>query len=120
MKNTFQLRNPESERMGVAIGAVLEGPGFQYDGVWVHFEGERLRCDAIASPTQSLDDDRATQLIERASSVLDALMLSSGQFSALVGSQPVRFGVVEDYGTGWIPVVELGDAGLEWTRRRSR
>lgn|GEM_PF-3316941 len=117
--DTFQLRDPESERMGVAVGAVLAGPGFQYEEVWVHLLGDTLRCDAVARPSDSLDDQKALALIDRARAVVGEIALASPAFASLLASGATQFGIVDDCGTSWIPIVELVDGQLVWTQRHA-
>ena len=102
--------------MGVAVGAVLAGPGFQYEDVWVHLLGDALRCDAVVRPSDSLDDCRALALIDRARCVLHELALASPALASLLASGPTQLGIVDDCGTRWVPIVELMDGQLVWTR----
>lgn len=119
MNDTFQLRDPKSEHMGIAIGAVLEGPGFQHDGVWIHRRGDTLHCDAVVRPSDSIDDTEAAALIGRAQAVLHGIAAVSPVFASLLAASTTRFGVVDDCATSWRTIVELTDGRLVWARRHA-
>ena len=117
VRNTFQLRDPQSQHMGVAVGAVLEGPGFQYDGVWIHLRGNTLHCDAVLRPSESVGDADAFALINRTQEVVRAVASVSPVFASLLASTTTRFGVVDDCATHWRSIVELVNSQLVWARR---
>lgn len=118
MHDTFQLRDPRSAHMNIALGALLEGPGFQYDGVWFHRRGSALHCDAVIRPSDPIDDGDAAALINRAQGVLQEVAAASPVFARLSAAGTARFGVVDDCATSWRSVVELMDGGLVWVRQR--
>jgi len=105
--------------MNIAVGALLEGPGFQYDGVWIHRRGGTLYCDAVVRPSDSIDDTEAVALIDRAQTVLQGIAVASPIFASLRAASATRFGVVDDCATSWRTVVELVDGQLVWARRQA-
>lgn len=119
MHDTFQLCDPRSAHMNIALGALLEGPGFQYGGVWFHRRGSVLHCDAVIRPSDSIDDSDAVALIDRAQGVLQEVAVASSVFARLSAASTMRFGVVDDCATSWRSVVELVDGGLVWAQQRA-
>ena len=115
MRGLFELSNPASPRMDIAVEQLRDGMGFSFDGVWFHREGSALRCDAVspwAGP--GLDDPEAFALIQNARATLDRLASASPSFaSAVVGLEP-HFAIIDDADTGWMPIVELTDQRLDW------
>lgn len=114
MKDTFQLDDPDSPRMDIAVAALLEGPGFAYESVWVHFVESDLCCDALSTLNHVRDTQTALALIRRAQSVLSYLEASSIALAVVREHQP-RFFVVDDYSNGWVRIAELVDGDIRWS-----
>jgi hypothetical protein len=114
LKDTFQLVDPGSPRMDIAVAALLDGPGFAYEGVWIHIVEGDLCCDALSTPTYQRETDSALALMRRAQSVLSYLDDSSVELAAIVSEHEPRFFLVDDYSNGWVRLAELVDGEVQW------
>ena len=116
VKDVIHIDEPFSVRFDLALDQLENGPGFEYQNVWIHKENGVLSCEVV-SPTsaRSLTEAAASALIEHARSLFDTLRASSNRFDSLTQNLKVRFCVIEDYGTGTALVVELVASELVWS-----
>jgi hypothetical protein len=116
VRGRFDLQDPDSPRMEVALDLLSEGAGFYYRGVWFHREDARLRCDAAVAYGGGigLSEAKALRAVDQARETLAELKSRSQEFAAAVASLSPQFAVIDDYEIGWVPIVELVDGKLEW------
>lgn len=115
MRGLFDLHDPTSSRMDIAVEKLAAGSGFAYENVWFRREGDELWCSAI-SPWHGpgLSEPEALQLIEGAREALDFLVANSHLFSAAAAGLRSRFMIIRDDELSWDVVAELIDDRLVW------
>ena len=115
MRGLFELYDPESSRMGLAVEQFVDGSGFTWEGVWFRREGERLVC-AVISPWHGpgLTEVQAQDLLAGAHDALAHLLSVSAPLTAVVNGLERRFLIIRDDETSWDVVAEQYDDRLEW------
>ena len=116
MRGVFELHDPESPRMSVAVAALDDGIGFAYEGIWFHRDGATLHCDVVSGRIHTADSSEALSLMLRAQDVLQSLREVSPEFSTATRCLEPRFGVNIDDTMGSYPVAKLVDGRVEWLK----
>ena len=119
MRGAFELRDPASPRMDIAVQLMSDGTTFHFKGIAFTRDRHILRCHALSpwGPGTGLHEPQARELLDVSRAVLDELKNASHQFSSAVSDLTPQFGIDSyDDWDGYWPIVTEAGGKLEWHR----
>jgi hypothetical protein len=106
----LHLDGPDDPRFGAALEFLREGHAIGYRGISLSMDASGLRCCMQASwRSEALTEHRALADFAGMQQTLEELRETRTDFATVTRARPVRFSLVDDYGTGVVELCHLAD-----------
>jgi hypothetical protein len=119
VRGLFDLHDPASPRLDIALRLLSEGYGFGFLGVVFRKQAREIWCEAV-SPWHGpgLHEADALRLIESARDAFARLVAAAPYFAAVADTLEPHFAIIQDDEISSAIVAEMVGGQLKWHLHR--